>query len=223
MRIPKPVNTFLDWVEGHAGALAAVVALSGAAAAAMWIPVLAGFILGLAVGGFAVHLRLSKRIFRARREVDDLLRENGRLRHRNRILTSGVITREAQVTQALVAIPEEIEDIPDAEPAALEQAEEEPEEDPQRTRRLPALEDEPPGEAALAADGTAEPGRSGAAGPDGEAGAVNTGADDGGPDGDATEALDIRALRDRDADPAGRLTDLTGFVGTRGGSTPGRA
>lgn len=125
MRIPKPVNTVLDWVEGHAGPLAAVTALVAAAVAALWMPLLAGFILGIAFGGFAVHLRMSKRMSRLRREVDDLLRENGSLRHRNTVLASGVITREAQVTQALVAIPEDV-----------------PLEDPLRTQKLPALPDE---------------------------------------------------------------------------------
>ncbi|MEW2356676.1 hypothetical protein [Spirillospora sp. NPDC029432] len=125
MRIPKRVNTVLDRAERHAGPLLVVIALVAAAVAAMWVPLLAGFILGAAAGGFYVHLRMSKRIARARREVDDLLRENGSLRHRNTVLASGVITREAQVTQALVAIPEV-----------------EPNEDPQRTQALPALFDE---------------------------------------------------------------------------------
>ncbi|GAA2434069.1 hypothetical protein GCM10010191_55560 [Actinomadura vinacea] len=125
MRIPKPVNVVLDWAEGHAGALAAVIALVAAAVAAMWVPVLAGSILGIAVGGFAVHLRMSKRVARVRRDMDDLLRENGALRHRNTVLASGVITRESQMTQALVSIPED-----------------EPLEDPQRTQKLPTLDDE---------------------------------------------------------------------------------
>ncbi|MFI0354774.1 hypothetical protein [Actinomadura sp. 9N407] len=124
MRIPKRVNAVLDRAERHAGALLAVIVLVAAALAAMWVPLLAGFILGIAFGGFAVHVRMSKRIARSRREIDDLLRENGGLRHRYTVLASGVITREAQVTQALVAIPEY-----------------EPNEDPQRTQALPALFD----------------------------------------------------------------------------------
>ncbi|MDL4775520.1 hypothetical protein [Actinomadura xylanilytica] len=133
MRIPKRVNTVLDWAEQHFGALAAVAALVIAALAATLAPPLAGlpvagFILGLAAGGFLVHLRMAKRVTRARSEIDDLLRENGALRHRNTVLASGVITREAQVTQALLAIPEDV---------LLG------EEDPQRTVALPDLGDLP--------------------------------------------------------------------------------
>jgi len=128
VRIPKRVNAVLDRVEQHLGALAAVVALAAAAAAAMWIPVLSGFILGLAVGGFLVHLRTAKRITRLRRENDDLLRENGALRHRNTVLASGIITKEAQVTQALLQIPED----------GLLKVEG----DPGRTQKLPELPDE---------------------------------------------------------------------------------
>jgi cell division protein FtsB len=123
VRIPKPVNAVLDWAERHARALAVVIVLVVAAVAVRWLPILAGFVLGLAAGGFAVQLRLSKRIARLRREVDDLLRQNGALRHRNTVLSSGIITREAQATQALVAIPELL-------PEPL---------DPQRTQALPAL------------------------------------------------------------------------------------
>ncbi|WP_433334219.1 hypothetical protein [Spirillospora sp. CA-294931] len=132
MRIPKRVNAVLDWAEQHVGALAVVIALvvaMVAVAAATLAPTLiglpaAGFVLGAAFGAFAVHLRMNKRVMRVRREVDDLLRENGALRHRNTVLASGVITREAQTTQALVAIPED--DLQD-------------ESDPQRTQKLPPL------------------------------------------------------------------------------------
>lgn len=122
MRIPKRVNAFLDRVERHTVPLLVSTALVIAAVAALWLPLLAGVFLGLAAGGFTVHVRLSRRLVRARREVDDLLRENGALRHRNTVLSSGVITRDAQMTQALVAIPEL-----------------EPNEDPQRTQALPTL------------------------------------------------------------------------------------
>jgi hypothetical protein len=127
VRIPKPVNAVLDWAERQSGALGVVIALVAVALAALWLPALAGLILGLAVGGFAVHLRQSRRVSRLRREVDDLLRQNGALRHRNTVLNSGVITKEAQMTQALVAIPEEL-----PEPA-----------DPQRTQMLPAIPGDP--------------------------------------------------------------------------------
>jgi hypothetical protein len=128
VRIPKRVNTVLDRAEQHLGALAAVAALVAAAAAAMWIPVLAAFILGVAVGGFLVHLRKARRMARLRAEVDDLLRQNGALRHRNNVLASGVITKEAQVTQALLQIPED----------GLLKING----DPGRTQRLPELPDD---------------------------------------------------------------------------------
>lgn len=112
MRIPKRVNTVLDWMEQHYPALGVVVALVLVALVATLAPSSVGipaacFILGLAAGGFVVHVRSSRRVARARAEVDNLLRENGALRHRNTVLASGVITREAQETQALVSIPED--------------------------------------------------------------------------------------------------------------------
>jgi hypothetical protein len=129
VRIPKRVNAVLDRAEAHIGALAVVVALAAAAAVAMWIPLVSGFLLGLAAGGFLVHLRKAKRVARLRAEVDDLLRENGALRHRNTVLASGVITREAQVTQALLEIPED---------GLLKLNG-----DPGRTQKLPELPDAP--------------------------------------------------------------------------------
>ncbi|MBO2459172.1 hypothetical protein [Actinomadura violacea] len=133
MRIPKRVNAVLDWMEQHFGALAVVVGLVIVALVATLAPALvglpvAGFVIGLAAGGFLVHVRLTRRIARARAEVDDLLRENGALRHRNTVLASGVISRGAQETQALVAIPEDDEDLA--------------EDDPTRTAALPELTDE---------------------------------------------------------------------------------
>jgi hypothetical protein len=129
VRIPKPVNAALDWAEKHLGALGVVVTLVLAAGAALLLPhdfgfPIAGLVLGLAFGGFASHVRMAKRVARVRAEVDDLLRENGALRHRNTVLASGVITRESQTTQAFVAIPEE--------PV---------EADPQATAQLPSLDD----------------------------------------------------------------------------------
>ncbi|TDD73979.1 hypothetical protein E1293_30150 [Actinomadura darangshiensis] len=176
MRIPKRVNTVLDWMEQHYLALGVVVALvvvalvATLAPAAVGLPV-AGFVLGGAAGGLLVHVRLSRRIARGRADVDNLLRENGALRHRNTVLASGVITREAQETQALVAIPEDdLLDGPEADPQSTatldelldagdpqttdelpgppEEAEvpEEPEDpaesDPQRTTVLPTLPDD---------------------------------------------------------------------------------
>ncbi|MEV0661005.1 hypothetical protein ACIBI3_10415 [Actinomadura luteofluorescens] len=142
MRIPKRVNTVLDWVEQHLLAFAVVVALvvvalvSTLAPPAVGLPV-AGFVLGAAAGGLVVHLRMSRRIARARSDNDNLLRENGALRHRNTVLASGVITREAQETQALVAIPEDdLLDAPD-DPQSTVSLDELLDGDPQTTNELP--------------------------------------------------------------------------------------
>ncbi|MFB4306506.1 hypothetical protein [Actinomadura sp. GTD37] len=144
MRIPKRVNTVLDWMEQHFVALAAVVALVVVAVVATFAPAavglpVAGFVLGTALGGFLVHLRLSRRIARARADVDNLLRENGALRHRNNVLASGVITRESQETQALVSIPEDdlLEDELRADPQRTATLDELLGGDPQRTDELP--------------------------------------------------------------------------------------
>ncbi|GGQ46593.1 hypothetical protein BKA00_004108 [Actinomadura coerulea] len=145
MRIPKRVNTVLDWVEEHLLALAVVVALvvvalvATLAPPAVGLPV-AGFVLGAAAGGLVVHLRMSRRVARARSDIDNLLRENGALRHRNTVLASGVITRGAQETQALVSIPED--DLLDApgDPETTVSLDELLD-DPQTTNELPG---EPP-------------------------------------------------------------------------------
>lgn len=141
MRIPKPVNAALDWAEQHFGAVAAVVAMVVAAAAALALPSVVGLpvaalVLGTAFGGFAVYARMARRLARARRDNDDLLRENGALRHRNTILSSGVITRESQATQALLMIPDDEDDLDggtDRGPGRTG--------DPQRTDQLPELPD----------------------------------------------------------------------------------
>lgn len=149
MRIPKRVNAVLDWIELHRLALGVVVALTAVALLATLAPRSvgipgAGFVLGLAAGGLLVHVRLSRRIVRARADVDNLLRENGALRHRNTVLASGVITREAQETQALMAIPEDDLPLLDAagpapgDTQATAALDELPEgDDPRRTDELP--------------------------------------------------------------------------------------
>ncbi|CNF59698.1 Uncharacterised protein [Mycobacterium tuberculosis] len=150
MRIPKRVNAVLDWVELHFAALAAVVALVVVALVALLAPAavgfpVAGFVLGTAVGGFLVHARLSRRIARARSDIDNLLRENGALRHRNTVLASGVITRESQETQALVSIPEDdlLLDELNSDPQSTVTLDELLDGDPQTTDELPG---EPSGE-----------------------------------------------------------------------------
>ncbi|HEX2313324.1 MAG TPA: hypothetical protein VHJ17_06305 [Thermomonospora sp.] len=118
MRIPKRVNAAWDWAESHGRVTAVIVLLPILAVGALWSPVLAAFALGVGLGGVVTYTRLSKRITRLRGEVDDLLRENGRLRHRNTVLASGVVQAESLVTQKLLTIPEVPDD--DAEPAAAD-------------------------------------------------------------------------------------------------------
>ncbi|GAA0593697.1 hypothetical protein [Actinomadura livida] len=172
MRIPKRVNTVLDWMEQHSVALGAVTALVVVALVALLVPSSVGipaasFLLGLALGGFTVHVRSSRRVRRARAEVDNLLRENGALRHRNTVLASGVITREAQETQALMSIPED-DLLLDGPPAADEAAQrtvsldELLDGDPQTTDELPEeLADEPGGDVPAPAAEDAEQGEDG--------------------------------------------------------------
>lgn len=164
MRIPKRVNAALDWMEQHYLALGVLVALVAVALAMLLLPSSVGrpaasFILGLAIGGFTVHVRSSRRVRRARAEVDNLLRENGLLRHRNTVLASGVITREAQETQALMSIPED--DLLEAasDPQRTVALDELPDDDPLTTDELPeeAVADEPDDAAGRDESAQAEP------------------------------------------------------------------
>lgn len=109
MRIPKRVNAAWDWAEGHKRATAFVALLLAVSVGTLWALPLATFALGLAIGGLLVHRRLTARIERLRGERDDVLRENGRLRHRATVLASGVVEAEALMTQQLITIPEESE------------------------------------------------------------------------------------------------------------------
>jgi hypothetical protein len=106
VRIPKRVNAAWDWAESHGRVMAVIFLLPILAVGALWSPVLAAFALGAAGGGVVTYNRLSRRIARLRGEVDELLRECGRLRHRNNMLASGVVQAEAMVTQKLLSIPE---------------------------------------------------------------------------------------------------------------------
>lgn len=113
MKIPRRVDASLDWLEKRIGVLAAAVAMIATAASTLWLPSFAGFIPGLAIGGLVVHLRLTKRLSKARRDVDDLLRDNGALRHHNTVLASGVIAQGTQVTHKFVPIGEAVADAQD--------------------------------------------------------------------------------------------------------------
>ncbi|ACY99344.1 MULTISPECIES: hypothetical protein [Thermomonospora] len=105
MRIPKPVNAVWDWAEEHGRLMAMLVLLPVLTIGALWAPSLAAFAIGVTVGVMVTYTRLSRRITRLRAEVDELLRDNGRLRHRNTMLESGIVREETVVTQKLLTIP----------------------------------------------------------------------------------------------------------------------
>jgi hypothetical protein len=110
VKIPKPVNAAWDWVEKHFRLVALVAALMLAASTVFWIPLLAAFIVGATVGGVVVQLRMAGRVTGLRAEADDLLRENGALRHEKTVLASGVISSQTLLTQRLPVIPGDLED-----------------------------------------------------------------------------------------------------------------
>ncbi|MBC6459412.1 hypothetical protein [Actinomadura sp. HBU206391] len=109
MKIPKPVNAAWDWVEEHFRLIALVVTLMIAASTVLWIPLLAAFVVGATVGGLLVQLRTAGRLTRLRAEADELLRENGSLRHQKTVLASGVLSSQTMLTQRLPTIPEDPE------------------------------------------------------------------------------------------------------------------
>lgn len=106
MRIPKRVNDAWDWAESHGRVTALIALMPILAVGALWSPVLAAFALGALGAGVVTYLRLARRIARLRAEVDELLRETGRLRHRNTMLASGIVQAESAATQKLLSIPE---------------------------------------------------------------------------------------------------------------------
>jgi hypothetical protein len=104
LRIPKRVNNALDWAEEHIRVITVVTALVVVSVAALWMPALAAFVLGVLVGGFVVRRWMARRMARLRAEADDLLRENGALRHEKTVLSQGVIASSGQLTQRLPVI-----------------------------------------------------------------------------------------------------------------------
>ena len=132
MRIPKRVNDAWDWAEQHGRGLTITAVLLVVAVLALFLPVFAVLAAGLVAGGVAVYLRMSGRQRRLRAEIDDLLRQNGALRHERTVLASGVMAAEDHPTQALLVIPAE-EPEPEPEPGQP---------DSTTTRTLPVLPDE---------------------------------------------------------------------------------
>lgn len=106
MKIPRRLNAALDWAVGNARAILIILPLLVAAVAVLWIPALAAFAVGVGVGGVAVHVRMSKRVARLHAEADDLLRENGALRHQKTVIAKASVTSGSLLTQRLPVIPE---------------------------------------------------------------------------------------------------------------------
>lgn len=107
MRIPKRLNAMLDRLAGRTPVISIVVVLLIAAITAPWLPALAAFVAGVGVGGVAVHVRMSARVARLRAEADDLLRENGALRHENAVIARVGAATGSEVTHQLPAIPQQ--------------------------------------------------------------------------------------------------------------------
>lgn len=107
MKIPRRLNAALDLAAKNARVSLLVLLLVVAAVATLWIPALAAFALGIGVGGVVVHNRMSARVARLRAEADDLLRENGALRHEKTVIAKAGATSESLLTQRLPSIPEE--------------------------------------------------------------------------------------------------------------------
>ena len=104
MKIPKSVNSALDWAGHNVRVIAAVGVAVIVSISVWWAPVLAGFVLGVAIGGLAVHLRMARRQTRLNADIDDLLRQNGALRREKLTLASGVLTSQHQLTHRLPII-----------------------------------------------------------------------------------------------------------------------
>jgi hypothetical protein len=107
VKIPRRVNAALDWAADHSRVVLVVLPLLVASVAALWMPALAAFAVGLGVGGVAVHVRMSARVARLRAEADDLLRENGALRHQKTLIAKATVTSGSVLTQRMPSIPEE--------------------------------------------------------------------------------------------------------------------
>jgi hypothetical protein len=111
VRIPKSVNSALDWAGHNVRIVAAVGAAVIVSISMWWAPVVAALVLGIAIGGLTVHLRMTRRQARLNADIDDLLRQNGALRREKLTLASGVLTSQRQLTHKLPVIPDDLEDL----------------------------------------------------------------------------------------------------------------
>ncbi|MEV5748106.1 hypothetical protein AB0L00_09835 [Actinoallomurus sp. NPDC052308] len=106
MKIPRRLNAALDRAADKSRVILILLPLAVAAVTAPWIPALAAFAVGIGVGGVAVHVRMSARVARLRAEADDLLRENGALRHQKTVFAKATVASESVLTQKLPVIPD---------------------------------------------------------------------------------------------------------------------
>jgi hypothetical protein len=110
MKIPRRLNAALDRAAANPRVILIVLPLAVAAVAAMWMPALAAFAVGVGVGGVVVHVRMSAKVARLRAEADDLLRENGALRHEKNVIAKATFASGSLLTQKLPSIPVEEDD-----------------------------------------------------------------------------------------------------------------
>lgn len=110
MKIPRRLNAVLDWAAGHGRAMLIIVPVVVAAVAALWLPTVAAFAIGVGVGGVAVNVRMGKQVARLRAETDDLLRENGALRHEKIMITKRAVATGSLLTQKMPSVPQKDEE-----------------------------------------------------------------------------------------------------------------
>jgi hypothetical protein len=106
VKIPRRLNALLDRAADHARLILIVLLLAVAAATALWIPALAAFAVGVGAGGVAIHLRMTAKVARLRAETDDLLRENGALRHQRTVAARATAASGTSLTQKFPSIRE---------------------------------------------------------------------------------------------------------------------
>ncbi|GAA2731767.1 hypothetical protein [Actinocorallia aurantiaca] len=116
MRIPKRVNAVWDWAEQHGRALSAGTILLIVVVGALWLPALGALVAGMVVGGEAVRRRSRRRLERLQSDNDQLLRQNGALRHKVALLEQGIREQASLTTQRLPVIPGTVELPGSAEP-----------------------------------------------------------------------------------------------------------
>ncbi|MDX6741300.1 hypothetical protein [Actinocorallia sp. A-T 12471] len=107
VRIPKSVDRAWDWAERHGKALAAVLLLLVAGAGALLLPALGALAAGILIGAVVTLWRTRRSVAALRADNDQLLRDNGALRHALAAVEHGVRKQGSVDTQVLPFIPSE--------------------------------------------------------------------------------------------------------------------